>query len=414
MFGKNRENRRTRSNGSARVPLLVRTSLRNLLALSAFFVIAAMLAACGSSDDNSVPGNAVASVDGKAITKAEYEDWAEITARTATPRGDASVIIPDPPTFTRCIAELQEQSRPRRGQPEPSTVTLRAQCRQQNEQLVQQTMSALIQNAWIEGEAEEQNVTISDAEVQRALESTKRQSFASERAYDRFIRQSGMSEEEVLDRVRTQALAAKLTRKIQDSAAPVTDAQIQSFYQRSRAQFAVPERRDVQLVLTRSEAQANAAKSAVEGGTSWAAVARQYSTDAASKAAGGELKGVQQGQQDRAFDQAAFSARKGEIVGPVRGQFGWYLLRVTDITPARQTSLADAREQIRSVLVQQGAQQKMATFIRDFQEQWRNATKCRQGYIVPLCDNAPTPRTTSTAGGTVATPPADQGTTDAR
>lgn len=410
MFPNDRENRRTRSNGSARVPILVRTPLRILLALGAFFVAVTMLAACGSGDDNSVPGNAVASVDGEPITKADYEKWAEITAKGSAPSGGTAV-VPDPPTFTRCIAELREQSRARTP---PSTVTLRAQCRQQNEQILQATMGSLIQQAWIEGEAEEQNVSISDAEVERQLAATKRQSFPSDRAFQRFLRTSGMSQDDVLERVRIQALAAKLTRKIQGTSAPVTDAQIQSFYQRNRAQFAVPERRDVQLILTRSQSEANAAKSAVQGGTSWAAAARQYSTDAASKAAGGELKGVSQGQQDRAFDQAAFGARKGEIVGPVRGQFGWYVVRVTNIVAARQTSLADAREQIRTVLVQQGQQEKLSTFIRDFQRQWRDATNCREGYVVPLCKNAPTPRTTSTAGGTVAAPPSTQGTRTAR
>jgi foldase protein PrsA len=205
-----------------------------------------------------------------------------------------------------------------------------------------------------------------------------------------------MTEADVIERLKIQVLAQKLTRKIQSSAAPVTDAQIQSYYNRNRAQFAVPERRDVELVLTRSQAQANAAKSAVQSGKSWAAVAKQYSTDAASKATGGVLRGVTQGQQDKAFDQAAFSARQGQIVGPVRGQFGWYLLRVTAITAPRQTPLSQASPQIRALLQQQNQQQKMTTFLRDFQTRWRDKTTCRQGYIVQLCKNAPTPRTTST------------------
>jgi foldase protein PrsA len=390
------------------VPLPVRKPLRILLALGAFFVAATVLAACGSSDDSSVPGNAVASVDGTPITKSDYEKWAEITAKGSA-QGGAAVVIPDPPTYTRCIASLREQSRPARGQPEPSEVTLRAQCRQQNEQLIQQTMGTLIQNVWIEKEADDQGVSVSDAEVQRQLADTKRQSFPTDRAFQRFLRTSGMTEDDVVERVRVQALAAKLTRKIQSSSAPVTDAQIQSYYDRNRAQFAVPERRDVELILTRTEAQANAAKAAVSGGTSWAAAARQYSTDAASKATGGVLRGVSAGQQDRAFDQAAFTARKGVVVGPVRGQFGWYVVRVTNITPARQTPIDEARAQIRTLLEQQGAQEKMGTFVRDFQTRWRSETNCRQGYVVQLCKNAPKPNTTSTSGGTVATPPAQGG-----
>ena len=386
----------------------MRKTLRILLALSAFFVAAIVLAACGSSSSDSVPSDAVASVDGTPITKADYERWAEITAKGSAQ--GAAVAIPDPPTYSRCIATLRRTSRPARGQPAPTDVTLRAQCRQQNEQLVQQTMGTLIQNAWIEKEAKEQGVTVSDADVDRQLAATKRQSFPTEKAYQRFLKQSGMTQDDVLERVRIQALAAALTRKIQSSAAPVTDAQVQSYYDRNRTQFSVPERRDVQLILTRTEAQANAAKRAIQGGTSWAAAARQYSTDAASKATGGVLRGVSQGQQDRAFDEAAFRAKKGVIVGPVRGQFGYYLVRVTSTTPARQTPLAEARAQIRTLLAQQGTQQKMTTFVRDFQDRWKDKTNCREGFVVQLCKNAPTPRTTSTA----ATPPASGGSTTAR
>lgn len=377
----------------------MKTPLRILLALSAFFVAAAVLSACGSSG-NSVPSNAVASIDGTAITKADYTKWAAITIRGSAQGSSTTPVVPDPPTFTNCIAALRKQTRPARGQPAPTDVTLRAQCRQQNDQLVQQTMGTLIQNAWVEKEAKSQGISASDAEVQRQLALTKRQSFPSEAAYQRFLKQSGMTPADVLDRIRLQVLATKLTRKIQDSAAPVTDAQISSYYARNRTQFAVPERRDVELILARSQAQANAAKAAVQGGMSWAAAAKKYSTDAASKATGGVLRGVSQGQQDRAFDTAAFSAKKGVIVGPIKGQFGYYVIRVAAITPAQQTSLAAARAQISSMLQQQNQQQKMAAFIRDFQSRWKSKTNCRTGYVVQLCSNAPAVRTTATTGAT--------------
>lgn len=362
---------------------------------------AIVLAACGSSS-TSVPSSAVANVDGTQISLADYQKWASITVKGSA-QGGGPVVVPDPPTYSRCITALRAQTRPARGQPAPTDVTLRAQCRQQNDALVQQTMGTLIQQSWIEKEAKAQGVSVSDAEVQRQLAATKRTSFPSEKAYQRFLTTSGMTQADVDDRIRVQVLAAKLTRKIQSSAAPVTNAQIQSYYERNRAQFALPERRDVQLVLTKSKAQAQAAESAVKGGTSWAAAAKKYSTDAASKATGGELKGISQGQEERAFDQAAFTANKGTIVGPIRGQFGWYVIRVMAITAARQTPLSQASPQIRAQLQQQNQQQKMASFVRDFQNRWRAKTNCRAGYVVTLCKNAPKVNTTSTSGGTVAT-----------
>jgi peptidyl-prolyl cis-trans isomerase C len=34
----------------------------------------------------------------------------------------------------------------------------------------------------------------------------------------------------------------------------------------------------------------------------------------------------------REFEQAAFSGKKGQIIGPVKTQFGWHLIRIDDIS----------------------------------------------------------------------------------
>jgi foldase protein PrsA len=383
-----------------------KTPLRTTLALSAFFVLALVLAACGSS--SSIPSDAVASIDGKAITKADYQRWAAVSAK-ASAAGGAAAVVPDPPRYTKCIAALRAQSKPVKGQPVPTAATLRAQCKAQDQALVQQTMSTLIQSAWVEGEAKKQGVAATDAEVQKQLATTKKQSFPTEAAYQKFLKQSGMTQAEVLERLRVQLLAQKITKKIQQGSAPVSSAKVKQYYNQHRAQFGLPERRDLELILTKTQAQAQAAKSAVQGGTSWAAAAKKYSIDPSSKANGGVLKGVARGQQDAALDKAAFSAKKGQIVGPVKGQFGYYVVRVTGVQAPQQQSLAQVTPQIKAALSAQGSQSKMTKFITDFQKRWKSKTKCRTGYVVPLCSNAPKPKTTSTAGGTVDTTPSQGG-----
>jgi foldase protein PrsA len=381
---------------------MTKTSLRLALALGAFFVVALTLAACGGSSD-SIPGNAVAVVSGQSITKAEFDRWQQITAKSAT-QGNPNAVVPDPPSYTNCVAALRKQSKPAKGQPKPTDASLLAQCKAQEQQIQQQTVSTLIQSAWVEGEAKQQGVSVTDAAVQQQLAQTKKQSFPTPAAYDKFLKSSGMTQADVLDRVRVQLLAQRITQKVQSGGKPPTEAQITSYYNKNRAQFQLPERRDLDIILTKTQAQANAAKAAVQGGMSWKAAAKKYSTDAASKGNGGLLRGVAKGQEDKALDQAAFSAKKGVIVGPVKGQFGWYLVRVVAITPPKTTTLAQAKAQIKPLLTQQGSQQKMAAFITDFQKRWKGKTNCRAGYVVALCKNAPTPKTTSTAGGTVATP----------
>ncbi|HST41895.1 MAG TPA: peptidyl-prolyl cis-trans isomerase [Conexibacter sp.] len=380
--------------------------IRILLALCAFFALAFTVAACGGDDDsgNEVPSNAVASVDGEAVSKADYDRWAEITAKSASAQGGEAV-VPDPPTYARCIAALTRQAEAVRGQRVPAESALRAQCRQLDTQIRSQTMALLIQAIWFDKEAEDLGVSVTDRDVERLLAETKRQSFPRRGDYERFLRQSGMTEEDVLFRLRVNDLGTRISEKIQRSAGNVTEAQITDYYNRNREQFAVPERRDLEIVLTRTEAQAEEAKRAIEGGTSWAAAARRYSTDALSKGNGGRLAGVARGQQDRALDTAAFNAREDVIVGPVRGQFGWYIVRVTGVTPARQSSLADSREQIRELLRQQNSTRELTEFGREFQSRWRRETNCRREYVIAdFCANAPRTTTpTSTAGGAVAT-----------
>lgn len=390
------------------MPSSVTKILRIAMALCAFFALSFTAVACGGDDSssNDVPSNAVASVDGDAISKTDYDRWAGITAKSASAQGGTAV-VPDPPSYARCVAALQEQARSVRGQRVPSTTALRAQCRQLDTQIRQQTMALLIQAIWFEKEAKDLGVTVTDADVQRVLTQTRRQSFPRRGDYERFLRTSGMTDRDVLFRLRINELGTAISRKIERSAGDVSDAQITAYYNRNRAQFAVPERRDLEIILTRTEAQANAAKRAIESGTTWAAAARRFSTDALSKGNGGRLAGVARGQQDRALDTAAFGARRGVIVGPVRGQFGWYIVRVTGVTPGRQSTLAEARTQISELLRQQNSTRKLTEFGREFQTRWSKLTNCRREFVIDqFCSNAPKARTTSTAGGTVATTPA--------
>lgn len=390
------------------MPSSVTKTLRIFLALGAFFALAFTIAACGGDDSssNDVPSNAVASVDGDPITKADYDRWAVITAKSASAQGGTAV-IPDPPDYTRCVAALTEQARSVRGQRVPAVAQLRAQCRQLDTQIRQQTLQLLIQAIWFEKEARDLGVSVSDADVTRFLAETKRQSFPRRGDYERFLRSSGMDDRDVLFRLRIQRLGERISEAVERRSGNVTEAQITDYYNRNRDQFAVPERRDLEIVLTRTEAQANEAKRAIESGTPWAEVARRFSTDALSKGNGGRLAGVARGQQDRALDTAAFGASRGEVVGPVRGQFGWYIVRVDGITPARQNTLEASRDQIRDLLRQQSSTTALTDFGRRFQTRWAAATNCRTGYVIEqFCSNAPRPRTTSTAGGTVATTPA--------
>ncbi|MBD9416353.1 peptidyl-prolyl cis-trans isomerase [Pseudomonas sp. PDM16] len=82
-------------------------------------------------------------------------------------------------------------------------------------------------------------------------------------------------------------------------------------------------------ILVSSEAKCNELKTAILGGADFAVLAKENSTCPSSRD-GGNLGTFGPGQMVREFDQVVFSAPVGEVQGPVKTQFGYHLLEVTD------------------------------------------------------------------------------------
>jgi foldase protein PrsA len=367
----------------------------NFLRLSASVSLAAITAiaasGCGSSD---VPSDAVAKVGNTVITKEQFDHWYESAAKSQAQQGGPAA-PPDPPNYTKCIAALKE-AQPK-GAEAPADAELKKQCRQGYDQLKQQVMQFLIQSQWVQQEAEDQDVSVSGKEVRTLFEDQKKQAFPKEREYKKFLRTSGATEQDILFRIKLDALQNKLTEKIQKDQEKVTEEDIAEYYEENKERFGQPEQRDLNVVLTKTKARADQAKQELDDGAKFPAVAEEYSIDQASKANDGKLPDVPKGQQEKALDDAVFAAETGEIEGPVKTQFGWYVFEVTDVTEASQQELDAAKETIRGLLRSEREQESLQSFIEDFREDFKGETKCREGFIVAECSNAPEEETDTNA-----------------
>jgi len=365
-------------------------NLRLFLAVGAIAVPAVALSACG----NSVPGNAVAKVGGDSITKTQFNHWmqvAAISSQGALPgQQKTAVQVPQPPDFASCVAQKQKTApKPAKGQPKPTTAQFKAQCKQEYEGLRDQVLQFLISAQWIQGEASDQGVKVSDAEVNKQFQQTKKQSFPKEKDYQKFLKDSGMSQSDILFRVRLDTLSNKLREKVTKGKDKVTDAEVAAYYNKNKQRFAQPERRDLRIVLTKTKPKALQARQAIDSGTPFKTVAKKFSIDQASKAQGGVLLAVAKGQQEKALDTAIFKAKKGQLNGPIKTQFGYYVFKVQKVTPATQQSLAQAKETIKQLLASQNQQKALDSFVKDFRKKWKDKTNCRKDFVTQDCKNAP-------------------------
>jgi foldase protein PrsA len=233
------------------------------------------------------------------------------------------------------------------------------------------------------------SVKVTDAEVKKSFGEQKKQSFPKDADYKKFLSTSGQTEADILQRVKLDLLSNKIRDKVVKGKDNVSDKAIQDFYNKNKARFAQPEKRDLRVVLTKNKAQADKAYAALKSGDSWATVAKKYSIDDTSKAAGGKLPAQAKGTLDKELDTAVFSASKNDLKGPIKTQYGYYVFTVTAITAASQQTLAEAKATIKQTLQSQNQQKALDTFVKDFTKRWKDKTECSEGYKTSDCKNGP-------------------------
>src|SRR5215207_6123458 len=228
----------------------VMKQLRILLALCAFAVPAAVVAGCGG-----VPGDAVATVDGASIDKADFTHWMNVAARTS---GQPNTKVPDPPDYTACVADKRKSApKPAKGQPKTTDAQLKTQCKQQYEGLRNQVLQLLVTYQWIQGEADDLGVKVTDAEVKKSFDQQRKQSFPKDADYQKFLKTSGQSQDDLLQRVRVDLLSTKIRDKVTKGKDKVTPAQVKAYYDKNKARFAQPEQRELRIVLTKGKEKAD-------------------------------------------------------------------------------------------------------------------------------------------------------------
>jgi foldase protein PrsA len=366
---------------------------RSILALGAFFVVIALaVAGCGSSG---VPSGSVAVMAGSPISTRAFNHWMFVAAQgQAAQNPGQPVIVPeDPPNFTKCVSQVKAELPSLR---KTADKTLKADCTQLFRSLSSQVMDFLIKAYWYQADAHKLGIKLTDAQVNAALAKAKKSQFQNSSQFETFLKQSGETSQDILFRVRVNQIFTKLTSR---HGTTVTPAMIDSYYNSHKSQFGSKATRNMRIVLTKTAGQAAAAKAALQHGQSWTTVAKKYSTDPTTKNSGGLLTGVAAGQQDAALSKAAFAAPLNKLVGPVKGQFGYYVLDVVKITPAKQRSLAQSTALIKQTLSSQLLTQAQTTVDSHAKKAWQSKTKCLALYAMADCSGYKAPKSSTSAAG---------------
>jgi peptidyl-prolyl cis-trans isomerase D len=168
----------------------------------------------------------------------------------------------------------------------------------------------------------------------------------------------------------------------------VTDDELKAVYQQNIQQFQVPNRvhaehillmtvggkTDAEVAEIRKKAEDILAE-AKKKGASFEDLAKKYSEDPGSKAKGGDLGWVLQGQTVPEFEKAAFSLNKDEISDLIKTQYGFHIIKVLDKETAHTKSFDEVKDSLRPNYLLNKVDQQASTIADQMSADIRQSNK---------------------------------------
>lgn len=141
----------------------------------------------------------------------------------------------------------------------------------------------------------------------------------------------------------------------------VKEDEIKRIYDSRRRRYETPEKRVLEQIRFKSEAAARAGKAKLDAGTPFEEVA---------KAEGFKPEDIKLGEvskTDTTIPAVAFTLPLNQVSEPVKGAFGWVVLRALSVTPGSVKTLEEVREEIVREIVEREARDKLFEVTQDFE-----------------------------------------------
>src|SRR5437763_4795330 len=225
-------------------------------------------------------------------------------------------------------------------------------------ELLKRGLQELVDEKLIETEASSLGLTVSEEELQRALEQLARQQNLDVADFRQALEQQGIPWDAARDAVRRQTLMAEVlrfkvkARKVSDEevlAAYATELQNAQYEVRARHIFIATPQNATQAQVAAALARAERALQRVKSGETFALVAREMSEGPTAKQ-GGDLGYFRRGLMLPAIEQAAFSLKPGEVSPVIKTSSGYHIVMVEDRRALPPKPLSAVKEEIRSRL----------------------------------------------------------------
>jgi foldase protein PrsA len=156
---------------------------------------------------------------------------------------------------------------------------------------------------------------VTDKEIDKEIENLK-EMYGPQ--YEMAVQQNG--EQAIRDMVKLDLLRQKAAMKD----IKVTEEEMKKYYDEYKPKVKASH------ILVEDEKTANEIKAKLDKGEDFAKLAKEYSKDPGSAEKGGDLGWFGPGKMVKEFEDAAYALKVGEVSKPVKSEFGYHIIKVTD------------------------------------------------------------------------------------
>jgi foldase protein PrsA len=220
-------------------------------------------------------------------------------------------------------------------------------------------MDQAIRELLLNQEAKRLNLEPTDAEVNTELDNIRKQMATGGQSLDQRLKQMGLP----LDTIKNQIRLDVLQRKLITNGVTVTDKDVEQYYNQNKQspQFTTPKQVNAEQITVPTEAAAKEVEQTLSKNAAFDLVAHSKSIDQ-YKDQGGRLPTLQQGYPvppgvSPVVFAEAFKLPVGKPSAPIKVGNDWVILKIIDEKPQNTRTLAEAKDEIRQMLLMQKAQQ---------------------------------------------------------
>ncbi len=232
------------------------------------------------------------------------------------------------------------------------------------EQALKPVVERMVEDVLVQQQAAELKLTVEEAEVDRAVEEVRKQNNLDPESFQQALAGQGYTIAAYRKDLRRQILRLKVINTAVRSHINVSDEEVKAFYEQSARQSGGHREAHVRHVLVKVPAGADdreverlrrvAARVVEEarGGKDFGELAKTYSDDEGTKADGGDLGWIKQGEGlPQAVDDVVFSMDQAkEVRGPIRTDRGFEVLQLLEKKEGDLRPFNEVKEQLRQQL----------------------------------------------------------------